>query len=192
MCIIPPLSCSKKLPIDTIVEFIRQCMREHEMLGHWERVVPVYIRLFQECKPLTPPIFRKVTAVLLHHFWSVSYTLKRREKQKRTDSVEELRKKKEEILIEFGMLEDTNSLSALIQNFRELYRKGHNFDLPEDSVPLMPLATKDSGDVHGFFNHPKVFSRIRALRLLDVMKDIVSDVLMKEIFLARLHFIMQQ
>jgi hypothetical protein len=66
MCIIPPLSCSKKLPIDATVEFIRQCTREHEMLGHWERVVPVYIRLFQECKPLrtTHPIFWKATAIL--------------------------------------------------------------------------------------------------------------------------------
>jgi hypothetical protein len=101
--------------------------------------------------------------------------LKRRENQKRTDGVEELRKKKkEEILIEFGMLEDTNSLSALIQNFRELYRKGHNFDLPEDSVPLMPLATKDSGDVHGFFNHLKVFSSIRVPRLLDGVNGLHS------------------
>ncbi|KAF8535428.1 hypothetical protein BDD12DRAFT_892990 [Trichophaea hybrida] len=105
MCIIPPLSYSRKLPMEAIVKFIRQCRREDEMLGHWERVILVYIKLFQECKTLgTPPsVFQKATAILIHLFMSVSNTLKLRESQKRTDGVEKLGKTKDEILKQFNI-----------------------------------------------------------------------------------------
>ncbi|KAF8544649.1 hypothetical protein BDD12DRAFT_482026 [Trichophaea hybrida] len=62
--IIPPLSGFRKLPIEPVIEFIWQQMRDHELRGRWEKVVPVCIRLFQECKTWeTHRIFHKATAI---------------------------------------------------------------------------------------------------------------------------------
>jgi len=184
ICIIPPLSCSRKLPVDAVVEFIRQRTREHEMLGRWERVVPVYIKLFQEYRTLgiNHRVFQKVTAILIHLFISVSNTLKLWECQKRTDGIEKLGQKKVEILEEFNNQGDSDSMHGLIQSFIELYKEKHqDVNLLEDLAHHATL-TELSGGVHGFFHHPDVFSKIQTVYLWDVKKVVGGNVDVRDIF----------
>ena len=184
ICIIPPLSCSRKLPTEAVVEFIRQRTREHEMLGRWERVVPVYIKLFQEYRTLgiNHRVFQKVTAILIHLFMSVSNTSKLWESQKRTDGVKNLDETKDGILKEFNTQRNSDSLHGLIQSFRELYREKHqHLDLPENSAPHA-TSIESSGGVHAFFQHPDIFSKIMTMSSYYNEVDIAGNVDARDIF----------
>jgi len=184
ICIIPPLSCSRKLPVEAVVEFIRQRTREHEMLGRWERVVPVYIKLFQEYRTLgiKHRVFQKVTAILIYLFMSVSNTSKLWESQRRTDGVKNLDVAKDGILKEFNTQRYSDSLHGLIQSFRELYTEKHqHLDLPENSA-RHATSIESSGGVHAFFQHPDIFSKIMTMSSYSNEVDIAGNVDARDIF----------
>ena len=154
--IIPPLSNSQVLPAEVVIEFIRQRMLEHEALGRWGVVVPVYRKLFQLCRPFgqTHRVFQRATAVLIHVFVSVNNTLTQWKDQKREDGVDELSEQGEKILKE---LQKTDP--QLIQNFVELARiqKRLRGDLWKNFIPEI---LDRPGDVNDYFKHHPVFSMI--------------------------------
>ena len=165
MCIIPPLSCSRRLPMEAVVEFIRQRTREHERLGRWERVIPVYTKLLQECKTSgTPPsISQKTVAILIHLFLSVSNALQLHKSQERTGGVWELEKAKKKALKELNNLRDSDSLPGLIQSFKELYKlkrqKCQDLDLLEKSE-RQPASTGPPGSL---LSRPSILSEIMTI-----------------------------
>jgi ankyrin repeat protein len=138
MCIIPPLSRSKILPIEGVVEFVRQRIRDHEVLGHWQKVVGVYVKLFQISKPLglEHRDFRKMAALLIDAFLSINDILKLKEGQRRKDGVEELERLQDEILRELVPNTESDpdpeqrSLRDLVDNFRKLLN-GHKRPIPD-------------------------------------------------------------
>lgn len=80
ICIIPPLSSAKRLPVRAVVDFARQQRKGPELLGLWEKVVPVYIRLFREFKPLGErhPVFLHTTAIMIDALLSATKASKLR------------------------------------------------------------------------------------------------------------------
>ena len=170
MCIIPPLSSSRKLPAEAVIEFVRQQMREHEILGHWAAVAPGYIGLFRECKPLGPKhhVFQTATAILIDVFRYICNTLELRESQKRKDGIDELARQKKEISQVLQL--DQNPPSDFMQNFVQLTslqlrpKQGMWKDFG-----LEPKPGNDGG--HGYFGHLPVFSRVMT-RYYENMTDI--------------------
>ena len=155
-CIIPPLSNSRALPTESVIEFVRQRMLEHEVLGRWEVAVPVYQKLFEVCKPFgqTHRAFQRATAILIHVFTSISDILAQRKDQKREDGVRGLVEQRKTIL---EGLRKTDV--QLMQKFVELSRVQMRLreDLMKDFIPEVPDR---SGDVHDYFEHNTVFSMI--------------------------------
>ena len=153
------------------------------MLGHWERVIPVYIKLFQECKILGPPsTFRRATAILINLFLSVSNTLELHESQERTDGVGELSDAKNKISKELNTLRDSDSLRGLIQSFKELYKlkrqKCQDLDLLEtpERHPKDPASTEPPGSL---LPHPEIFSKIMTIESWELSNE---DVRARDIF----------
>ena len=163
MCIIPPLSSSQALPGETVIEFVRQRMLEHEALGRWEVAAPVYRKLFQLCKPFgqTHRVFQRATAILIHVFVSISNTLTQWKDEKREDGVEGLTEQKEAILEELRQTD-----LQLVENFVELDRIQKRFreDLWKDVIPEVP---RRPNDVHAYFKHHPVFSRTMQRQLYE-------------------------
>lgn len=192
MCIIPPLSHFQKLPVGAAVDFVRQRTREYELHGRWEDLVPLYIRLFRECKTLGPTDrdFWRATAILINLFISISNTLQVREDEKRTDEIEGLRQKAEEILKELnlenqkceGMIEvlkeekgkapedpkielrSDYSLRNIMQNFVKLseVQRRQNDNLWAKLRPILPDGESVDSDSgpHDFFKHDPIFKEI--------------------------------
>lgn len=135
--------------MEAVVDFIRQCTREDEMLGRWERVVPVYIKLFQECNTSgTPPsLIQKVTAILIHLCMSISNTKDLRENQTRNDGISNLGKLKDDILKKLKELKQ-DSLRDLAHNFVHLasIQRRQNEDLWNMLVP--DKGSDNTPDVH--------------------------------------------
>ena len=173
-CIIPPLSNSHALPAESVIEFVRQRMLDHEVLGRWEVAVPVYRKLFEVCKPFgqTHRAFQRATAILIHVFTSISNTLTQWKDQKREDGVEGLSRQRETILEE---LQKTDL--QLMQKFAELGRVQMRLreDLMKDFIPEVPDR---SGDVHDYFKHNRVFSWIMRAQFdrMDSIKDQAKEI----------------
>jgi ankyrin repeat protein len=49
LCMVPPLSCNNKLPVNVSVNFIRQQTRDLEKTGKWDVVIDQHIDLFKFC-----------------------------------------------------------------------------------------------------------------------------------------------
>lgn len=162
MCIIPPLSSLRKLPCEAVIEFVRRQLREHEILGHWGVVVPGYIALFRECKPFGPKhhVFHMAAAILVDIFRYVSNTRELRKSQKREDGVGELKRRKEEILQELQPGQD--SPNNFMQNFVQLVSLRRR--PREDWWKEFGLEVNDGIDVHGYFGHHAVFSKIMTVQ----------------------------
>ena len=169
MCIIPPLSSSQALPAEVVIDFVRQRMLEYEALGRWGVAVPLYRKLFQECKAFgqTHRDFQRATAVLIHVFVSISNTLTQWKDQKREDSVHGLSELRKTILEEFGETD-----LRLKQSFVELGRIQNRWreDLWKGFIPEVPDLP---GDVHGYFKHHTIFSMIMRAQYneIDRIKD---------------------
>ena len=157
-CLIPPLSTFQKLPAEAMIEFVRRQMREHEILGHWVAVVPGYIRLFRECKSFGPRhrVFHLASAMLIDIFRYVSNTLELRKSQKRTDGIDELTRKKDEIAQELQL--DTSPPCDFMEKFLQLI----SLQLRPKQSPWMEFEpeARRSKNVHDFFNHDPIFSKI--------------------------------
>ena len=159
MCIIPPLSSSRKLPAEAVIEFVQRQMREHEMLGHWAVVAPGYIRLFRECKSFGAGhhVCQTATALLIDVFRYICNTLELRESQKRKDGIVELARQKRKISQELQL--DQKPPPDFMQNFVQLTslqlrpKQGMWKDFG-----LEPKPGNDNG--HGYFSHDPVFSRV--------------------------------
>ena len=180
MCIIPPLSSFRKLPGEAVIEFVRQQMREHEILGHWAAVAPGYIRLFRECKPLGPRhhIFQAATAILIDVFRYISNTLELRGSQKRKDGIAELARQKKEISQELQL--GQNPPADFMQSFVQL-----------TSLQLRPkqgmwkdfgLEPKADDDGHGYFSHHPVFSRVMTGNYWEITEIERKDLNARDIF----------
>ena len=178
MCIIPPLSSFRRLPAEAVIEFVRQQMREHEILGHWAAVAPGYIRLFRECKPFGPThhVFQTATAILIDVFRYICNTLELRESQQRKDGIDELAEQKKEILQELQL--GQRPPSDFMQNFVQLTslqlrpKQGMWKDFG-----LEPKPNNDDGD--GYFNHDPVFSRVMTGEMTDIERN---DLYARDIF----------
>ena len=163
MCIIPPLSFSCKLPMEAIFKYILQRTREREMLGRWEKIVPVYFHSFRKLKKLRTPrrIFLKIIAMLIHSFLAVSNTLRLREGQERTDGVRGLRQVKEAIFEELKNRGNTHPLSDLIQcRYFMLKRQSH-----QDSSFLEELRRDPGTSIGSKIHRPGIFSKISSDQL---------------------------
>ena len=192
MCIIPPLSRFQKLPVMAAVDFVRQRTREYELHGRWEALVPLYIRLFRECKTLglRHRVFLRATAILINLFMSIGNTLQVREDEKRTDEVNDLRKRKKEIMreldpesqkredeiekLEGGEGETPGELSAnpevqsrsgcsmrdVMQNFAKLSEVQGRQNDNLWTELLGGKSDNSSIDPHGFFKHDSIFSEV--------------------------------
>jgi hypothetical protein len=179
LCIIPPLSFFHHLPIEPVVDFVRWQMRDYEVLGRWEKVVPVYIQLFRVCKSFeTTPHegFHKATAILIHIFLSVCYSLKLQQEQQHVGGVEQLQRLKDGILEELNpknAAPKSASLCGLICNFAKLYKIQNRLDKSvwEDLAIDVASEVENSGDIHTIFQHPTVFSKIMTMGYRKV-KDI--------------------
>lgn len=189
MCLIPPLSSTKQLPIESVVDFVRRQVRDYEIRGQWEKAVPMYTTLFQICKTLGTEDrdFRKATAMLMDVFRSVCTTLKLREKEQRSDGVETLKQLRGELLQEMNLKLESDvqeptaepskySLEYLIYNFAKLYSVQRRPDR-DLWIDVMPDAVFDdrSGDVHKIFQHPTVFSTILSISDWNVKKEIGAE-----------------
>jgi ankyrin repeat protein len=168
LCIIPPFSCTKRLPIEAVVDFVRLRMRDYEVLGQWEKVVPVYVKLFRICRTFeATPLegLHKATAILIHVFLSVCESLRVREEQQRRGNVEVLQRLKDEILQELNSQLKLNSLRDLIYNFAKLYKMQNRLDSDvwNDLAPDAASEDDGSGNVHAVFQHPTVFSTITSI-----------------------------
>lgn len=142
-CTIPPLVYAKQLSVEPLVDFVRQQVKDHEERGHWAQIVPVYIELFQTCKPLgiEHAALRKTTAILIGLFLTISTELKLREPEAwlfrggdgvsldrwRQLLIEELNPREQKL--EPYPLSQDGSIRNLIWSFAELYREQQRLDL---------------------------------------------------------------
>ena len=178
MCIIPPLSCFCQLPMEAIIEFIRQRTREREMLGLWDRIIPVYFQHFKRLKTLKTPhsIFQKATAILIHHFSAINNTLRLREDQERTDGVKDLELAREKILAEFKSLRGKHSLSDLIQcQYFKLKRRSY-----KDLGQLEEPGPDPGASIGSIRRLPRIFSEIMTISSDQLTSD--KEIRARDIF----------
>ena len=149
MCIIPPLSCSKSLPIDAVIEFIRRETADHELRGRWDRIAPIYVELFHICQTFGTenPSFHKVTAILIYIFGTVSNLLDQRTKERRKEDTQRWTHVKEWLSNELKPHGD------LLRQFELLYRSQKRLQ-PDTWRQLSPGAIEcgDNNEAHRFFN----------------------------------------
>ncbi|KAF8248448.1 hypothetical protein K440DRAFT_600001, partial [Wilcoxina mikolae CBS 423.85] len=175
MCLIPPLSCTKRLPIEAMVDFVRQQMKESEVLGRWEKVIPVYIAHFRICKLLPHGGSQKATAIMIHLFLSVSNALGLRQVQKRDKDVEKLQRLRDEILHELKQEANSqdiqpkpSSLRDLTQNFAKLYYMQKRLYPESWNVLASCTVSEDDTSVHTIFQHPAILSTISTISAWNV------------------------
>ena len=164
MCIIPPLSCAKKLPVEAVIDFVRQKTRDDEVLGRWEKIVPVYRELFQISKTfgIKHRVLHKATAILIEVFRSIITTLE----QRRTDEVETLTKLKDELLKDLNSLQEPDSSINLMNGFAGLYSIQHRRDpgIWDELVPSAASGDDNLDRIHQMFTHPQIFSEIMSIK----------------------------
>jgi len=187
MCMIPSLSHTKRLPIAPLIDFVRREMKDYEVLGHWEKAIPVYVELFRICKTLEKTqhnSFHQATAIMIHIFLSFCNFLKLRMKQGRHGNNTHLLHFKDKILRELKPEEEQDSKNIrkspsklqsfhnLISNFATLYKIQGRLDL-DMWCDLVPQGGEiGHNDVHISFQHPAVFSLIPTMNSWDVQDHI--------------------
>jgi hypothetical protein len=183
MCMIPSLSHTKRLPIASLIDFVRREMKDYEVLGHWEKAIPVYVELFRICKTLEKTqhnSFHQATAIMIHIFLLFCDFLNLRMKQGRHGNDTDLLHLKDKILRELKPEEEQDSKNirkspsklqsfhTLISNFAALYKIQGRLDL-DMWCDLVPQGGEiGQNDVHKSFQHPAVFSLIPTMNSWDM------------------------
>ena len=169
MCIIPPLSCSYKLPQEAVVDYILKRTREHEARGLWDRIISEHFGDFRRVKELGArrSIFQRATAILIYFFSATSNTLMLREDQERTDGVEDLELARESILAELKSVRGNPSLLDLIQcQYFKLKRQSYK-DLGQLEEPG-PDPGASNGSIRSL---PRIFSEIMTISSDELTSD---------------------
>ena len=158
MCIVPPLSYGKKLPIDPVIGFVRRETADHELRGQWEKIVPLYIELFRIFQkfPTENPGFHKATAILIFILESVSNRLEQQKKEQRHDDVDRWKQLQKTLLSELELH------GQILRHFGILYRTQKRLFLSGiwSQATLGEIEHGGDDEAHNFFGQPWIFSEI--------------------------------
>lgn len=115
MFIIPPLSCSGKLPSESIVELIRERVRDNETNRHWEESIQVYSELIKLIKGgVTDRLLYKAVAAIVE-FLLIA------QQSDITSTMVELLDTIKKSLVDKTNLRDGHSLGKVTSDLRKLY-----------------------------------------------------------------------
>ena len=165
LCIIPPLSYSKKLLIELVVHFVRRQMKSQEVLGNWGKDEPVCRKLFEVCQSFgTRHIgFLKATAIFIDIFLSIIYHLLRENQQGRNDyNMSTLERLRGDIVRALNPMKEPrqqprpDSLPHIIHYFAQVYATQKRLDLAL-SKDLSPFSVSE---IPRFLSQPTTFTNL--------------------------------
>jgi len=149
LCIIPPLSCEDKLPVDTVVDFVRQQTRSQELSGNWGSVIARHGELVKFCSKfgIRHLLSFRAAAALVDLCRVVSETLKLWEDQRRRgEEVETLKHLKQNLRNDVSSL-DEECVSHLVEMMKM------RFEICDDLKSLCTGSEARSSRAHKFFGH---------------------------------------
>lgn len=161
LCIIPALSSAKLLSVQEVIDFVRGKAKDAELLGQWDIVAPVYLRLFQDSKSwgASNHFFLRATAVLIETFLSIfdvtlrqspqesqRYTVVNRLIKLQSEIEEELKSVNTNILRQFAGLHVVQERFEGMQSIKKMW----NFFGIEESVPrnCLRASQTQAGEDH--------------------------------------------
>lgn len=165
MCIIPPLSATRKRRLEGIFRFLHKEAGQHERLGAWHKAGRIYIELSRVFKAYGPDnrFFRHALALLTYTFeitLNITEELSHENLYQHNEHISEYTSK---------VYREIHSLDVgVLDNFAKLYQmqKRTNMYFPLARRLRGPLNESDEHLItaHEYFNHDPLFAQIMRRR----------------------------
>jgi ankyrin repeat protein len=159
LCMVPPLSCNNKLPVNAVVNFIRQQTRDLEKTGKWDVVIDQHIDLFKFCRRfgLQHVSTHRSAAALVDLSQKINVTLSlwqsHKYQEKKIKWLSALRQK---------LLRSLSSLDGeFAGNLMRMMETSYKIDSDLESLRREQLTTIENA--HKFFRHSEFLTRFHAL-----------------------------